>query len=139
MKIALIRPDQPDFADQLARLKPSFTALTDASEQFAYCEKLVRDKRASFYHLTGEGVSLRFVGLVDNDSDYFVMALAGRNLRAGLPVFIDAVKSQGYARICGQVTRTGLDRIYVRAGFRVVEDEGGIRQLVLDLRGNNGR
>lgn len=135
MKIALIRPEHTDFAEQLARLKPSFATLADAEAQFAHCVELVTEKRASFYHLTGEGVSLRFVGLVENDTDYFVLALAGKNLRAGLPVFIDAVKSQGYARICGQVTRTGLDRIYTRAGFRVLEDEGGVRQLVLDLRG----
>lgn len=137
MKISLIRPEQADIHAQLDRLKPAFAGNEDAAQQFARCCHQVMTRRASFYHLTGDGVSLRVVGEADG-GEYFVSALAGNNLAAGLPVFIDAVASQGFDTLCGTAFRKGILRIYERAGFRVTGNCGTAKALCLDLRGKDG-
>ncbi|NOH31384.1 hypothetical protein [Vibrio mediterranei] len=135
MRIHLLRPTRADINAQFELMKPAFVGLDFPKQEFERVKTLVRGKRASFYHLKGQGVSLRFIGEVQNEEDYFVCALTGKGLLEGLPIFIDAVKSQGYAVIKGQAVRKGIVRIYQRYGFKVTEQHGDVFHLALDLRG----
>ncbi|BCL69687.1 hypothetical protein TUMSATVNIG1_16430 [Vibrio nigripulchritudo] len=138
MKFTLIKPNRADIEAQFEHLRPAFGGLSDANVEFEHTTRLVREKRACLYHLEGDGVSLRFVGEAQQDGSYYVSALCGQGLEKGLPVFIDTVKGQGYARLKGQAIRPGIIKIYKKSGFsEVVED--GITHLTLELGGDHGR
>ncbi|RPF11480.1 hypothetical protein EDB17_0111 [Vibrio crassostreae] len=131
MNFMLIRPTRADIAAQFSLIKSAFNRVSQAKAEFDFCCDAVKTKRASFYHLKGVGVSVRFVGFVTSDNDYLILAMTGKGLVKAAPCIIEAVKSQGYRSIKYHTVRRGMVRILERFGFSVSGNSG--RESVLSL------
>lgn len=135
MKFTLIRPNRADIKTQFSLVKRAFNKVHQAKYEFEDCCEKVMKKHASFYQLTGKGVSVRFVGFVTDENDYLVIALTGKGLKKAAPVIIDAVKSQGYRSIQYHTVRRGMTRILRGLGFSVLYKTEHDTVLSLDLEG----
>lgn len=131
MNFTLIRTFRADLAAQFALLRPAFDGVYDAKQEFNFCREAVINKQASFYHLKGKGVSVRFVGIVTRENDYLILAMTGKGLVAAAPYIIEAVKSQGYRSIRYHTVRRGMVRILRGFGFGVCNNTE--RDTVLSL------
>ncbi|CAK3434908.1 Acetyltransferase (GNAT) family protein [Vibrio crassostreae] len=135
MKFMLIRPTRADITAQFSLIKPAFNKVYQAKTEFEFCCDAVKNKRASFYHLKGVGVSVRFVGFVTNDNDYLILAMTGKGLVKAAPYIIEAVKSQGYRSIKYHTVRRGMVRILKRFGFSITGKSEHDSVLSLSLEG----
>lgn len=135
MKFMLIKPNRADIKAQLALVKSAFNGVHCAKAEYEFCCDAVSNKQASFYHLKGAGVSVRFVGLVTNDNEYLILAMTGKGLLKGAPAIIDAVKSQGYRSIKYHTVRRGMERILKSFGFVVSDKTDHDSVLSLTLEG----
>jgi len=135
MKFMLIRPTRADINAQLTLIKPAFNGVHCAKAEFQFCSEAVRNKQASFYHLKGDGVSVRFVGLVTDENDYLILAMTGKGLVKAAPCIIEAVKSQGYRSIKYHTVRRGMERILKSFDFTVIDKTEHDSVLSLTLEG----
>lgn len=135
MKFMLIRPTRADINAQFALIKPAFNGVHCAKAEYQFCCEVVRNKQASFYHLKGSGVSVRFVGLVTDENDYLILAMTGKGLASAAPYIIEAVKSQGYRSIKYHTVRRGMERILKSFGFAVIDKTVYSSVLSLTLEG----
>lgn len=131
MKFTLIKPTRADMKAQFDLIKPAFNGVHCAKAEFDFCRDAVTKKQASFYHLKGVGVSVRFIGLVTSDNDYLILAMTGKGLLKAAPCIIEAVKSQGYRSIKYHTVRQGMKRILRPFGF--VESDKTEHDSVLSL------
>ncbi|MCG9608664.1 hypothetical protein L1D41_03085 [Vibrio harveyi] len=131
----LIRPTRADINAQFALIKPAFNGVHCAKAEYQFCCEVVRNKQASFYHLKGSGVSVRFVGLVTDENDYLILAMTGKGLANAAPYIIEAVKSQGYRSIKYHTVRRGMERILKSFGFAVIDKTVYSSVLSLTLEG----
>ncbi|CAK1835381.1 Phage protein [Vibrio crassostreae] len=121
MNFMLIKPTRADIKAQFALIKSAFNGVHCAKAEYQFCCEAVRNKQASFYHLKGAGVSVRFVGLVTSDNEYLILAMTGKGLVKAAPCIIEAVKSQGYRSIKYHTVRRGMERILKAFGFVVAD------------------
>ncbi len=135
MKFMLIRPTRADINAQFALIKSAFNGVHCAKAEYQFCCEAVRNKQASFYHLKGSGVSVRFVGLVTDENDYLILAMTGKGLANAAPYIIEAVKSQGYRSIKYHTVRRGMERILKSFGFAVIDKTVYSSVLSLTLEG----
>lgn len=119
MKFILMKPTRADIKAQFSLIKPAFNGVHCAKAEYEFCCESVNNKQASFYHLKGNGVSVRFVGLVNSDNEYLILAMTGKGLIKAAPYIIEAVKSQGYKAIKYHTVRAGMARVLKSFGFVV--------------------
>ncbi|CCN85478.1 conserved hypothetical protein [Vibrio nigripulchritudo SFn27] len=121
MKFRLIKPEHDDFRFHCEQLKTAFANAVDPKTEFEEMRDAVQAQRASFYHLSGKGFSVRFVGQV-RDKDYFVWALTGKGIiDATLKGIIPTVKACGYESITYGTYRKGMRRILSGLGFQSIQ------------------
>ncbi len=135
MKFMLIRPARADIKAQFSLIKPAFNGVHCAKTEYEFCCDAVKSKQASFYHLKGAGVSVRFVGFVTSENDYLILAMTGKGLVEAAPCIIEAVKSQGYRSIKYHTVRRGMERILKRFGFVITGKSEHDSVLSLALEG----
>ena len=134
MNITYINPVRADINAHLTLLKPAFAGLELAKEEYQFCCDAVHNKQAGLYQIKGRGVDARFVGIVTQDNEYLILALAGRGLVAAAQPIIEAVSGQGYRAIKFHTIKSGMTRILRRFGF-LITDVADDTVLILDLEG----
>lgn len=119
-------------------MRPAFDGSDNPGIEFTETFENVQARETSLYHLTGHGVSLRFVGRAV-DGHYHIVCMTGRGLLHGASAIIEKVKAQGFTAITFHTYRPGMRRILNRVGFREVETvrTGTITETrhILDLNG----
>ncbi|MFT7682639.1 MAG: hypothetical protein ACI935_002116 [Moritella dasanensis] len=134
MNITFINPVRADINAHLTLLKPAFAGIELAKEEYQFCCDAVRNKQAGLYQIKGRGVDARFVGIVTQDNEYLILALAGRGLVAAAQPIIEAVSGQRYRAIKFHTIKSGMTRILRRFGF-VISTVTNDTVLTLDLEG----
>jgi hypothetical protein len=134
MNITFINPVRADINAHLTLLKPAFSGLELAKDEYKFCCDAVRNKQAGLYQIKGRGVDARFVGMVTQDNEYLILALSGRGLVAAAQPIIDAVSGQRYRAIKFHTIKSGMTRILRRFGF-LISDVTNDTVLTLDLEG----
>lgn len=135
MKWLVFRPKRADINTQLNFLRDAFNGVHEAKQEFEFCCEAVKAQRASFYHVKGQGVSVRFVGMVTGDNSYLILAMTGKGLHKVAPAIIEKVSANGYPLIKYHTVRKGMVRILKRFGFQVSETTEHDSVLSLAMEG----
>ena len=133
MKIIYIKNTRADINAHLALLKPAFNGVENAKAEYEDCCDLVRDGQAGFYQVSGQGINVRFCGLVTDDNQYWILAMTGRGLVDAAALIIDCVQRQGYAAIKYHTARQGMERILSRFGFEKIGMDGAESVLMMEV------
>ncbi len=121
MNFTNLKPLAKDFRVHLNAMKPAFDGSDSPKVEFDLLREWVTGRHASFYLVTAKNVRLRFVGRVDEDTIYHIVAMTGKGLADAAPSIIERIAACGYREIRYHTYRKGMRRILNRFGFEEVE------------------
>ncbi|WP_087019057.1 hypothetical protein [Thaumasiovibrio subtropicus] len=116
MNFTHIRASAKDLNVHLNAMRPAYDGSDSPKLEFDLLREWVEGQHASFYKVTGKGVSLRFVGRFE-ESTYHIIAMTGKGLGIAAPFIIDRIRECGYDAIQYHTYRKGMRRILNRFGF----------------------
>lgn len=142
MKLVWLRATRNDINVHLDCLKPAFSHSDDPKTEFNDLVERVKSGKAGFYQIIGNGVKLRFVGVVINDC-YHIVAMTGKGMNHGALLIIEQCTNQGFKAITFNTYRKGMRTALNGFGFEQIKLVRQFNNKVetvhrLELRGNNG-
>lgn len=107
----VIHADNPSVAGHLERLRAAFAAIDDREQQYNEMVQGIQSGDISLYHLKAEGVDLSLAGEIDGP-EYFIWAVAGKGLKAGIEELASRVKEIGLDSITCATGSRSAARLY---------------------------